>query len=238
MMYPYILLRRLMVLLLCCLVAGASLAQESAPEGVPDEEPIDEITVYGAKSLTKLKYEYEVAEENFYDLFSELNDDPQYDVICRTEKREGSHINQRVCRPRYELEVLSQDAQGALGIRGRQRAPVEAVVMEKDKVLRDKIAELASEDPRLLKALIDYRDKYQIFLSERRRRRLMTITTGGGPEQQRQCGDCRQGSRQVATLSHWCPRAHPVLRFRGAPPRFGGPTSATGRRATHPRGPP
>ena len=92
MMYPYILLRRLMVLLLCSLPAGVSLAQEDAQEGVPDDEPIDEITVYGEKSLPKLKLEYEAAELDFYNLYNEINDDYRYDVICRDEVPTGSHI--------------------------------------------------------------------------------------------------------------------------------------------------
>lgn len=170
MMHTNNLSRGRLILLFCGLVASASFAQEDERDGVPAKEPIDEITVYGAKSLTKLKFEYEVAEDSFYELFSELNDDPEYDVVCRTERREGSHINHRVCRPSYELEALSQDAQGALGMRGRHRVPVEAVVAEKKRVLRDRIAVLATEDPRLMQALIDYRDKYQIYLSERRRR--------------------------------------------------------------------
>ena len=169
-----------LVLLLSGLAVNVSFAQEERQEDEPADEVIDEITVYGAQSLTRLKYEYEVAEEDFYDLFSELNDDPEYDVVCRTERREGSHINHRVCRPRYELDVLTQDAQAILGMRGRVRAPVDATVMEKDRILRDRIAQLASEDPRLLEALIQYRDKYQIYESERSRRCV------GGPLL---CGD-------------------------------------------------
>ena len=94
---------------------------------------------------------------------------------------------QRIGRHRC-LRLAVQDAQGALGIRGRQRAPVEATVMEKQKVLRDKIAQLASEDPRLLKALVDYRDKYQVYLSERSRRCV------GGPLV---CGDGDQSDQGV-----------------------------------------
>lgn len=45
-----------------------------------------------------------------------------------------------------------------------------ATTMAMGKKLKDKIAALAEEDPRLLEALVEYRDKYQTYVSERKKR--------------------------------------------------------------------
>jgi len=63
------------IILLICASSQIAKAQEPevATDGPSDEitavatdEPIDEITVVGEKSVLKLKYEYELAEDNFY----------------------------------------------------------------------------------------------------------------------------------------------------------------------------
>lgn len=167
-------------LTLCVFAAGGSLAQEAPAEDAEAREPVEEITVYGEKSLGKLKFEYEVAEESFYKLYNELNDEWKYDVVCRNEMATNSHIRHRVCWPRYALEAMEQEADSKFFPRGAVDPGVPALMTAEGKRLRERIARLAEEDPRLLQALIEFRDKYQLYKSERGRRCV------GGPLL---CGD-------------------------------------------------
>lgn len=62
----------LIFLLLFVSMPQLAAGQEDGSEAA---EPIEEITVVGEKSTLKLKYEYELAEDSFYELYNELNDD-------------------------------------------------------------------------------------------------------------------------------------------------------------------
>ena len=169
MRYVGIWVRVLGVLALYGFAGPWSLAQNEVGEGAAADETVDEITVYGEKSLPKLKLEYEAAELNFYNLYNDINDDYRYDVICREEAPTGSHIKQRVCWPRYELEAREQEGKSNF-FRGYNDPGMAAEELFIKKKMRERIAKLAEEDPRLLKALIEYRDKYQLYEHERTRR--------------------------------------------------------------------
>jgi hypothetical protein len=172
--------RALYVLALCGFDAQAALAQDEVVKDTAAEETVDEITVYGEKSLPKLKLEYEAAELNFYNLYNDINDDRRFDVICREEAPTGSHIKQRVCWPRYELEAREQEGKSNF-FRGYTDPGMAAEELFIKKKMREQIAKLAEEDPRLLKALIEYRDKYQIYKNERVRRCVGgPVLCGGG----------------------------------------------------------
>jgi len=60
----------------------AAVAQEDSPEATAESGEIDEIVVLGARSLTLLRQEVIVAEDRFFDLYNELNDDDKYDIVC------------------------------------------------------------------------------------------------------------------------------------------------------------
>ena len=178
------------IILLICASSQIAKAQEPevATDGPSDEitavatdEPIDEITVVGEKSVLKLKYEYELAEDNFYEMYNELNDDWEFDVICRNEAPTGSHIRRRICWPRYELELRTEEARSMLQ-RGAIDPAAGASAMAMSKRLKDKIAALAEEDPRLLEALVEYRDKYQAYESERKKNCRALIACGNSDE--------------------------------------------------------
>ena len=64
-------------------ISTAVLAQqedvEELSQRATEGEAIDEITVYGEQSMSSLRYQIYRAEEDFFDLFSELNDDDEFD---------------------------------------------------------------------------------------------------------------------------------------------------------------
>lgn len=161
---------RTILLLLCSIGCSFALAQDEAAEaGAEPEEAIDEITVYGEQSLSTLKMEYEAAELSFYNLYNELNDDRKYDVVCRKETRKGSHIKHRICWPRYQLDARTQEARAKF-FRGEIDPGVMALDIAEEKVMKERIAKIAEENPQLLEALVEYHEKYTTYDSEKRRR--------------------------------------------------------------------
>ena len=58
-----------------------------------DDEPIEEITAYGQKTLLNLKYAAYQAEDSFFNLFNELNGDDRFDVYCEKQARKGSRLS-------------------------------------------------------------------------------------------------------------------------------------------------
>jgi hypothetical protein len=67
-------------------------------EATKSPEGIDEITVRGGKSLTEYRLELQLARDEMFRLFNELNEGKDNDVQCRNEAPTGSRIPQSVCR--------------------------------------------------------------------------------------------------------------------------------------------
>ena len=133
-------------------------------------ETIEEIVVYGEKSLIRLRYELYKAEEVVFDLFNSLNSDDEFDIHCYKEAPIGSHIKRRICTPNYVRELVAEATRLALlGIIGSYSHPV-AKIQQKDKLLREEMEALVIERPELLKALSEFADAKQILETERQRR--------------------------------------------------------------------
>ena len=134
-------------------------------------ESIEEIVVYGEKSISALRREVYKAEENFFDLFNSLNQDFEYDVNCYYEAPTGTRIRHHVCRANFVVEATSVQY---VEIRTRgPRYPVvppELVIAKKKKIYRQKLEALVAEHPGLLQALTDYAGKRAAFESEREKR--------------------------------------------------------------------
>ena len=136
----------------------SALANEAA---APNE--IEEVIVYGEKSVLKLKRALVRAEDNVFSVFNSLNPDWQYDIRCYREVPVGSHIPRRVCYPNY-LKVLISDA--AAVWRGSNRTlkggppPTvsETRKRKKEKNLREIMEALKSEHPELVEALATYNE--------------------------------------------------------------------------------
>ncbi len=58
-------------------------------------ESIDEITVLGVRDLGALRAEITRAEDEVYDVYNDLNDNDDYDIICKLRAPIGSQIKQR-----------------------------------------------------------------------------------------------------------------------------------------------
>ncbi len=157
-------------------VTGATLLLALSPAGLcqtpPDSkaEPassdtIEEIIVYGYKSLGRLRIDMYKAEVKFFDLFNAFNSDNEFDIHCRQESRTGTRIKKRVCKPNYMDEIIEHETQSALRSGIRYRYPV-ALIRRKDTLLQTELDNALSEQPTMAEALRKFTITKALFDSE------------------------------------------------------------------------
>ena len=143
----------------------------SETAGPETSESIEEIIVYGDKPLHALRREVYLAEENFFDVFSSINEDDEYDVRCFYEIPSFTHIRRHVCRANFVIDATSAQAEG-WRTEGPRRPIVPAAwkIRTKKKRLGELMEVLIAEHPELLQALGEYTDRRQILESEKERK--------------------------------------------------------------------
>ena len=138
-------------LLLLVLLFGQLAVAEEEPEITDDEEAIDEITVIGERELLALRVEIVRAEDEIYRIFNELNEDDDYDMICKTERPVGTHISRRVCRARLFREAMAEDARRAMN--GEVMTGPMINTQKHNKILQEKLRSMVLEYPELAEAV-------------------------------------------------------------------------------------
>jgi hypothetical protein len=145
-------------------IISATVEQESA-------ETIEEIIVYGDKPLHALRREVYRAETNFFDVFSSLNQDDEFDVRCFYEVPSFTHIRRHVCRAKFVIDATSAESAPAFSEQvGAFNRPAKLVIERKKERLREIMEALVAERPELLQALGEYTDAKEILESEKERR--------------------------------------------------------------------
>jgi len=135
----------------------------------PPSETVEEIIVYGDKSMSILRFEMNHAADITFDLFNSLNSDDEFDIHCYQEARIGSRIKRRVCRPNFEKEIVAESYRSLL-MHGIPIAGAEARINQKTELLQAKMEALVSEHPKLQKALSEFIDAQQAVDDEHERR--------------------------------------------------------------------
>ncbi len=128
------------------------------------DEVIDEIVVYGEKSLNKLRRDQDKAQDKVFALFNTLNSDDEFDVLCTYEAPIGSHIKERFCEPNFLVEMRADALRDVA--RGQYNDVNFATIFKKEKELQREMKELAVEHPDLREALSEFAEKKQHFESE------------------------------------------------------------------------
>ena len=84
-------------------IAPAGICQTTAAdENEPvSSETVEEIIVYGDKSLIQLRHELYDAEKEFFMVFNEVNSNDDFDVDCDYEIFLGSRRRHHLCIPRF-----------------------------------------------------------------------------------------------------------------------------------------
>jgi len=151
-----------------CMLPSVSLCQsaDQASEEKP-AEAIEEIIVYGEKSLGNLRREVYKTEENFFAVFSGLNDDEEYDISCFYEVPSFTHIRRHVCRANFVKDATAADYAGWR--RGQPAVPSQTMIMQKKRRLGEKMESLATEHPELLEALNAYTNAQQVLETEKKK---------------------------------------------------------------------
>ncbi len=144
---------------------------------VDPEEEIEEITVVGPRSLVLIERQIERADFAMYEISNSLIDDPLYKTYCHRETSAGSNIKRRVCAAGYERELMSEawEEERAMGRMGEgaysfnYRLP-EAELRKYRENMKQKMIELAAENPDLSAAIYKRAQLQRDYEAERKRR--------------------------------------------------------------------
>ena len=126
---------------------------ELPPELEPGEV-IDEIIVYGDISMGALRGKVKIAEEKAFTMFNELNDKHEFDIICTSEPRTGTHLRKRMCRPFYVDQIKGEAARMWKKGFGSQRPSKLKLDAKRQEFLKE-IVLLGQDHPELLDAMND-----------------------------------------------------------------------------------
>jgi len=150
----------------------SSLEQPSVNESVAkDKAPrrIEEITVVGQQSLARFNRLIVEKQDQIFAFFNENNSSDKFDIICKREKKIGSHITYRVCEPKF-LRVLrvekTRDARMGFGMYLNQRELVEEAGQEYEQ-LQNEMTEMMRTHKEYSDALADLTDLSENYESHR-----------------------------------------------------------------------
>ena len=146
----------------------------AATEAKGAQEPVEEVVVRGRRTLFSLRRDMQSARENVWEVFSAINNDDDFDIACTSAPRTGSHVKSRACRPQYADKATRQAGQ-EVARRMSACAPGDSACLEAamqmatgdaqaslaiipymDKRLDDEFRRLATEQPELATAILDY----------------------------------------------------------------------------------
>lgn len=118
-------------------------------------EPLEEVTVRGHRSLSVFRAQLRAAEDHMYNVFNELNSDDDFDIHCRMEIETGSNIPRRNCRPNFLKNATEQVAQDFLRGSGNPQEALGRAHYLGQRLERE-MRRLAAENPELLAAMQQY----------------------------------------------------------------------------------
>ena len=133
-----------------------------------NEETIENIVVFGQKSLADLRRDVFRAEEDFYSVYNELNDDKEYDVRCFYETPTGTHLKNHVCRAKFVTKAYSAfAARSGNKLTRVANQSANPVLAEKTAKFQVKLETLIAANPELQAALVQYNTLRARFVAER-----------------------------------------------------------------------
>lgn len=129
------------------------------------EIPTQEIIVIN-KSIYDIRRELRAAETRMADIFNDLIEDDQFKIICKKNKRAGSHIGRWGCEPNFVIKARASDfqkGQMAFGVGRamefvRSNRQLNYSFAEKRVEMESLIVDLAVENPELYDAILEARD--------------------------------------------------------------------------------
>jgi hypothetical protein len=168
---------RSLIAVLAATLAMACGAQEGSPPNEPP--PIDDQVVVIGKQLAELRIRIELAENDVYGRFNEINSDDLFDVHCYERPSSSSRIERRTCLSNSwrEMDIAFADAtvrdlqsssvstsnRGIMGGAGYSHIPQQyrAKQLRTEGLVADEMERLAREDPVLSAAMVRLAEAYQ-----------------------------------------------------------------------------
>ncbi len=148
----------------------AVLSSLTLPSFASAMEAPEERIVTGQQSLTQLQRQIDQAQDRMFGMFNELNDDDRYDIHCRKERRTGTILSQRVCKPGFLRNSTSLNANAYLAtLQGGAAVSSPDPQAESGyhyPILREKMNALAGQNPEFAEAVAKHYE-----LSEELKRR-------------------------------------------------------------------
>lgn len=136
----------------------------------------EEITVYGEKSLVRLRHAFYRAEDNLFSVFNDLNSNDDFDVNCDYVAFPRGRWNHHQCRPRFAIKAEAKATQDAMrgsayhGAGLSEYSPHVARLKKKNELLWAEMQALLIEHPELQRALADLvkaKNRYELELKTR-----------------------------------------------------------------------
>jgi hypothetical protein len=141
------------------------------------QEPVEEVVVRGRRTLFALRRQMQDARENVWEVFSAINSDDDFDITCTSAAQTGTRVKNRACRPHYANVATSRAGQdlarrmsacdprspdygacleGAMAAGTSEAQAQLAIIPYMDKRLDDEFRRLATEQPELATAILEY----------------------------------------------------------------------------------
>lgn len=118
----------------------------------------ESVIITGQQSIRDLEIQFSNAEDIMYDMFNELNDDNRYDVHCNMERRTGTTIAQRSCKPQFLIDSTTNNAKAfiaeAQGMTAVRVPPVQSELQYRYPILEEKMKTMAIEHPEFSDAIM------------------------------------------------------------------------------------
>jgi len=133
-----------------------------------DDAATEEVVVVGDRSVGQLRREVYQAEEDFYDLYNSLNDDPEYDVNCNYETATGTHVKNHVCRAKFVSDSYAKHAgRNNNDLTRVANQDANPVLAEKTKIFEEKLGMLVNTNAELQAAFLKYNEARVAFFAAR-----------------------------------------------------------------------
>lgn len=151
-------------------------------------EATEEIVVHGERSLSSLRFQMREARERVWEAFNVVNTNDDFDISCSQVRRTGSRVPQRVCQPQYASDGTSRAGkefvriiqmlcpvpdsvclEGALWNGSAEAQREIGKIRYMDGRLDEEFQRLASENPGLWLAIVEYQMKEREYQEARGR---------------------------------------------------------------------
>lgn len=154
-------------------VCNTLITEDGEPPSAKSQE---EITVYGEKSLVRLRHALYRAEADLFSVFNDLNSNDEFDVDCTYVAFPRGRWKHHQCRPRFAIKAEAIATQNAM--RGSvyhdaglsEYSPHVARLKKKNELLWAEMRGLLIEHPELQRALADLvtaKSRYELELKSR-----------------------------------------------------------------------